>query len=206
MIWLRPHPLHPPPPSVSSTCDTQEDWERETTCWWERGEGRSQIIWRRISLVLYNSFNTLCCRCSASKMRKGLRWSSVADPLHFGVDPDPDMDPRIHAWILLFSSLTFPRCQQKTNLLKSFFAFTFWRYMYIIYKDKKSIRSHKAVGIKVFLTFCLLGDRRILIRIHTVPLTDGSGSGSRRPKNMWIRWIWIRNTAFMVCRTALKIL
>jgi hypothetical protein len=42
--------------------------------------------------------------------------TSVADPWHFGVDPDPDLDPRIHAsdqWIrmririLLFSSLTF---------------------------------------------------------------------------------------------------
>jgi hypothetical protein len=28
----------------------------------------------------------------------------------------------------------------------------------------------------------------------SIPLT--SGSGSRRPKNMWIRWIRIRNTAF----------
>ncbi len=28
-----------PVPSVSSTGDTQEDWERETICWQERGEG-----------------------------------------------------------------------------------------------------------------------------------------------------------------------
>jgi hypothetical protein len=35
--------------------------------------------------------------------------------------------------------------------------------MYI--KDKKSKRSHKAVGIKVFLTF-LFGDRMIQIRIR----------------------------------------
>ncbi len=55
--------------------------------------------------------------------------TSVADPRHFGVDPDPYLDPRIHAsdqWtrirILLFSSLTFPRCQQKTNIKKKFFA------------------------------------------------------------------------------------
>ncbi len=37
--------------------------------------------------------------------------------------------------------------------------------MYIIFKDKKSKRSHKAVGIKVFLPF-LLGERRIQIRIR----------------------------------------
>jgi len=31
-----------------------------------------------------------------------------------------------------------------------------------------------------------------------IPLTDGSGSGSKRPKNMWIRWIRIRNTGFLL--------
>jgi len=28
----------------------------------------------------------------------------------------------------------------------------------------------------------------------SIPLTSGSGSGTGRPKNMWIRWIRIRNT------------
>ncbi len=32
-------------------------------------------------------------------------------------------------------------------------------------------------------------------RAGSTPLTNGSGSGSRRPKNTWIRWIRIRNTA-----------
>ncbi len=47
MIWLLSHPLHilnPSFPSVSSTVDTKEKWERETT-WWRvrgRGWGRSQ--------------------------------------------------------------------------------------------------------------------------------------------------------------------
>jgi hypothetical protein len=47
------------------------------------------------------------------------------------------------------------------------------------FKDKKSKRSQKPVGIKVFLVF-LLDDRR------------GSGFGSRRPKNIRIRRIRIR--------------
>jgi hypothetical protein len=51
-----------PLPSVSSTGDTQEDWERETS-WRERGAegvgGRSQTMRRRESQVLYKSFNTL---------------------------------------------------------------------------------------------------------------------------------------------------
>jgi hypothetical protein len=33
----------------------------------------------------------------------------------------------------------------------------------------------------------------------SIPLTNGSGFGSRRPKNMWIRWIRIRNTAGRQC-------
>ena len=45
--------------------------------------------------------------------------------------------------------------------------------MYIIFKDKKSKRSHKAVGIKVFLTFFLLGDRRIQkAQKHVDPYPD----------------------------------
>ncbi len=38
----------------------------------------------------------------------------------------------------------------------------------------------------------------------SIPLTNGSGSG--RPKNMWVRWIWIRNTGsyLNICRINLK--
>jgi hypothetical protein len=36
---LAPRPPPPPLPSTSSTGETQENWERETTCWRERGEG-----------------------------------------------------------------------------------------------------------------------------------------------------------------------
>ncbi len=41
MIWFLAHPLPPHLPSVSSIGDTQEDWERETTCCGERGVGGS---------------------------------------------------------------------------------------------------------------------------------------------------------------------
>ncbi len=53
----------PPLPSVGLTGDTEEYWE--TTCWRLRekeGWGRSQIIRRQESLVLYKSFNTLCTK------------------------------------------------------------------------------------------------------------------------------------------------
>ncbi len=81
---------------------------------------------------------------------------------------------------------------KKLIFKKVFLLITFWRYMYIIFKDKKSKRSHKAVGINVFLTFFCLVIEGSRSGSGSIPLTDGSGSGSRRPKNMWIRWIRIR--------------
>jgi hypothetical protein len=48
---------------------------------------------------------------------------------------------------------------------KVFLYITFLRYLYIIFKDKKSKRYHKTIEIKVFLTVCLM--------------IEGSGSGSR---------------------------
>ncbi len=59
--WFASSPAPPPPnslPSVSSTGDTQEDWERETTCWRERGGGGG---WGATAkrLVKYKSFNIL---------------------------------------------------------------------------------------------------------------------------------------------------
>ncbi len=45
--------------------------------------------------------------------------------------------------------------------------------------------SHKIVGIKFYLLFCMMIE---VSGAGSIPLTNGSGSG--RPKNMWIR---IRN-------------
>ncbi len=65
-------------------------------------------------------------------------------------DPEPDPDPAIFVINL----------QDANKKLLKFFAYYFWRYIYIIFKDKKSKRSHKAVGIKFILLF-LPDDRRI---------------------------------------------
>jgi hypothetical protein len=69
--------------------------------------------------------------------------------------PDADRDPDI-----LVTDLQ--DANKKLNKKKGFcllhFAGTFTSF--------SKIKSHKAVGIKVFLLF-LLGDRRIRIRIHT---------------------------------------
>ncbi len=40
VVWCGSTPTPCPPlPSVSSISNTQEDWERVATCWWERGKG-----------------------------------------------------------------------------------------------------------------------------------------------------------------------
>ena len=84
------------------------------------------------------------------------------------------------------------RHQQITNLKKKFFCSLLFEGTFTsFFKDKKSKRSHKTVGITVFsYYFCLLIKRS---GSGSIPLTSGYGSG--RPNNMWIRWIWIRNTA-----------
>ncbi len=61
------------------------------------------------------------------------------------LDPDPDPDPAILV-------IDPQDANKKLIFYNIFFAYYFWRYIYIIFKDKKSKKSHKAVGIKVFLT------------------------------------------------------
>ncbi len=60
---LLAYPLPPPPPvsKHGGNGNTQKDWDRETTCWRERG-GKNRIIRPQESLVLYKSFNTLLKR------------------------------------------------------------------------------------------------------------------------------------------------
>ncbi len=54
--------------------------------------------------------------------------------------------------ILLFSSLTFKMPTKNKFLTQCFLLITFWRYIYIIFQRQKVKKSHKIVGIKVFLT------------------------------------------------------
>ncbi len=70
--------------------------------------------------------------------------------------------------ILLLSSLTLKMATKNYFYFYSkFFLFiTFWSYIYISFKDKKSQISHKTIGLKFFLLF-LLDYRRIRIRIRT---------------------------------------
>ncbi len=95
------------------------------------------------------------------------------------MDPDRDSDPG-----LLFFFHWPSRRREKTNLKKVFCLLLFEGTFTLFFKDKKSKRSHKTVVFIGFsYYFCLMIEG------------SGSGSGSRRPQNIRMRQIWIRNTA-----------
>jgi hypothetical protein len=78
--------------------------------------------------------------------------------------------------ILLFWSLTF-KMPTKTNLKKKIPAFECTVHLHRVSKKKfKESQNSRNQGFSYY--FCMMIE----------------GSGSRRPKNMWIRWIRIRNT------------
>jgi hypothetical protein len=98
------------------------------------------------------------------------------------MDPDADTDPAIFVIELQDAD---------KNIIKIFFSVYYLLFegtLTSFFKEKMSIRSHKTVGIKEFLTIFLM------IK-GSGPLTNGSGYGSRRPKNIRIRQIRISNIA-----------
>jgi hypothetical protein len=62
------------------------------------------------------------------------------------MDPDPCSDPNPAIIVIDLQDAT------KKIFKKTFFAYYFLKVHYITFKNKKSKRIHKAVGIKVFLT------------------------------------------------------
>ena len=87
------------------------------------------------------------------------------------------------------------RRQQKTYFQTNFLLITFRRYIYIIfqrYKVKKKLQNSGNQGFSYY--FCLMIEGS-----GSIPLTNGSGSGARRPENIRIRRFRIRiraNTAW----------
>ncbi len=95
-----------------------------------------------------------------------IQHTSVPDPWHFGMDPDP------RVWILGSVHLTngsgsgsgsgsfrqwLSRCRNKKYFfLKVFMLISFWRYIHIILQRYKIIKTSQNVEIKGFLFFCSL--------------------------------------------------
>jgi hypothetical protein len=92
------------------------------------------------------------------------------------MDPDPDSDPDPDPAISVIDLQDANKKLVFLLLLHVNFSSFF--------KDKNSKRSQKAVRIKAFQIFFYL-------------VIEGSGSGSRRPKNILIR-IRIRNTDYKI--------
>ncbi len=107
--------------------------------------------------------------------------SGSEDPCLWLMDPDPAI-------------FIIDLQDAKKNLLKNkFFCLLFFESTFTsFFKDKKSKKSQNSRNQGFSYCFCLMIEGS-----GSIPLTYGSGSGSRRPKNMWIRRIRIRipNTA-----------
>ncbi len=80
------------------------------------------------------------------------------------------------------------RCQQITNFLTQFFSAYDFLKLHIHHfskiKIQKESQNRRKQGFSYY--FCMMIEGS-----GSIPLTSGSGSGSWRPKNTWIRWIRI---------------
>ncbi len=80
------------------------------------------------------------------------------------------------------------RCLQKTNSFLIFSAYYFLKvhlHYFSKIKSQKESQNSRNQGFSYY--FCMMIEGS-----GSIPLTNGSGPGSGRPKNMWIRWIRIR--------------
>ncbi len=80
------------------------------------------------------------------------------------------------------------RCQQKLILFKIFSAYYFLKVHFHHFskiKSQKELQNSRNQGFSYYFWMMIEGS-------GSIPLTNGSRS--ERPRNMWIRWIRIRNT------------
>jgi hypothetical protein len=87
------------------------------------------------------------------------------------LDPDADPDPAIFV-------IDLQDAKKKIFVKKKFFCLVLYEGTFTSFSKRKSLKEGSGSGS----------------RAGSIPLTNGSGS--RRPKNMWIRWIRIRKTGF----------
>ena len=144
---------------------------------------RTDIL-QNIKLIVQPAF-----QCCGSMTFWGGSGSGSTDPCFWEMYPDPDPGSG-SCYFRHWAS----RCQQKTNLTQFFQLITFWKvhlHHFLKIKSQKESQNSRNQGFSYY--FCMMiegsGSRA---GSGSIPLTSWSGSGSRRPKNMWIRWIRIR--------------
>ncbi len=112
--------------------------------------------------------------------------SGYADPCLWLVDQDLDMDPNPAILVINLQD-----ANKKLFLKKSFSAC--WYFLKVrlqhFSKIKVKKKSQNSRNQSFSYYFCLMIEGPGSGSIH---FTRGSGSGSRRTKNIWIRWIRIR--------------
>jgi hypothetical protein len=96
--------------------------------------------------------------------------------------------------ILLFSSLTF-KVPAKNKFFNTIFSSYYFLRLHFHHfskiKSQKESQNSRNQGFSYYFCMMIKGSgSRAGSGSESIPLT--SGSGSRRPKNMWIRWIRIR--------------
>jgi hypothetical protein len=85
------------------------------------------------------------------------------------------------------------RCQQKLIFNTIFSAYYFLKvhlHHFLKIKSRKESQDSRNQGFSYYFCMIIEGSG-----FGSKPLTSGSESGSWRPKNIWIQWIRIRNTA-----------
>jgi hypothetical protein len=105
------------------------------------------------------------------------------------MDPDADPDPSIFINGLQDSNKKLIFC------IKSFSAYYSLKVLlhhFSKIKSQKEVTNSKNQGFSCYFYLMIEGSGAVS---GSIPLTNGSGSGSMRPKNMWI---WIR-----ICSTGL---
>ncbi len=111
--------------------------------------------------------------------------SSVADPWHFGVDPDPGSMPLTNGSGSCYFRHWPWRCQQNFS---GYYFLKVHLHHFSKIKSQKESQNSRYQGFSYYLWSLIEGSGA---GSGSIPLTSGSGSGFGRPKNMWIR---IRNT------------
>ncbi len=177
--------------TLAPTCAHSPRWWGERRSWWRsrRQECRGRAPPRLSppaagSLRSWNSPPPRSCHQQQQCCGSMTFWcgSGSADPCLWLMDPDPAI------FVIHLQDVN------KKQIFKKFFGLFLFEGTFTSFsKDKKSKRSHKTSKIKFFLRyyFCLMiyGSGSGFI-----PLTNGSWSGSRRPKNIRIWRIRVRNT------------
>jgi hypothetical protein len=140
-------------------------------------------------------------QCCGSMTFWGGSGSGSADPCLWIMDPDTDSDPDPGSGSCYFRHWP-SRCQQETYFLTQFFSTYYFLKLHLHHfwkiKSQKESQNSGNQGFSYYFCMMIQGSgSRAGSGSGSIPLTSGSESGSGRPKNMWIRWIPIRNTAFL---------